>query len=370
MAKIVYAVSGEGRGHAARARTLLEDLGREHEVLLYAPGHAYEMLAPFASRGNVEVRPLPGLFFHYSPDQRLDYLATGAGSLRFVRSFPALISRLGRELEAFAPDLAVTDFEPTLPRAAHRLGLPLLSLDHQHFLRTYDLSSLPPRLRWYARGMASTVPLFCHGQTRTIVSSFFFPPLRRGLRDVTQVGVLLRSEIRQARPESGPHVLAYLRRFGQHNILSALAECGCEVRVYGLGAREAQGNLRFFGIDMKRFAADLASCRALVSTAGNQLIGEAQYLGKAVLAMPEPGNREQEINGHFLDRSGAGLTLPMDALTARQLRGFLDEAGHFAQRIDRRRLCGNPQALAAVHQMLGTSQARPVAEGAPASVVA
>ena len=102
MARLAYAVSGEGRGHAARARTLVEDLAAEHEVLLYAPGQAYEMLASCASEG-VEVRSLPGLRFHYSSRNRLDYVATGAGSLGFLRRFPALIRQVRRELEAFEP---------------------------------------------------------------------------------------------------------------------------------------------------------------------------------------------------------------------------------------------------------------------------
>ena len=359
MARLAYAVSGEGLGHAARARTLVEELAAEHEVLLYAPGQAYEMLAPCASPGRVEVRAIPGLRFRYSSRHRLDYVATGAGSLGFLRRFPGLIRRVREELEEFEPDAVLCDFEPTLPRAAKPLGVPVISLDHQHFLETYDLGSLPARLRWYARLMGLTVPLFVRGQDHTIVSSFYFPPLRPGLTDVTQIGVLLRREIRHARPENGEHLLAYLRRFSGSRVLEVLSEAGCEVRVYGLGERPPQGNLRFLPVDVDRFAEDLARCRALVSTAGNQLIGEAQYLGKAVLAMPEPGNHEQEINGHFLARSGAGVTLPMEQLSAPQLRRFLDDADHFAERIDRRRLCGNPQALALLQGFLEPLGVRP-----------
>ena len=45
---------------------------------------------------------------------------------------------------------------------------------------------------------------------------------------------------------------------------------------------------------------------AVVSTAGNQLVGEALYLGKPVLVMPERVNFEQAINAHYLEQSGAG----------------------------------------------------------------
>ena len=88
-------------------------------------------------------------------------------------------------------------------------------------------------------------------------------------------GVLLLPEILRATPETGSHVVAYLRRFSSSNIMEALENCGCEVRIYGLGARPSAGNLRFRDVDMFRFVEDLATSRALVSTAGNQLFGEA-----------------------------------------------------------------------------------------------
>lgn len=79
-----------------------------------------------------------------------------------------------------------------------------------------------------------------------------------------------------------------------------------EVRMYGLGAQPRRGNLVFRDIDEHRFLEDLATCDAMISTAGNQLVGEALYLAKPVLVLPEARNFEQYINAHFLARSGAG----------------------------------------------------------------
>lgn len=96
------------------------------------------------------------------------------------------------------------------------------------------------------------------------------------------------------------------------------------VRVYGLGERPAQGLLDYRPIDALRFVEDLASCTGLVTTAGNQLIGEAIHLGKPVLAMPEPGNYEQHINAHFIRESGAGMVVDdPHALTVDALRRLL-----------------------------------------------
>jgi uncharacterized protein (TIGR00661 family) len=365
MGKIFYAVSGEGRGHAARARAAIEDLRDEHEIVLYAPGHAFELLAPVYENSAVEVRRLPGLRFHYTASHRLAYLKTAASNLGYVRDLPRLIRRLMRDIEAAQPDLAITDFEPSLPRAARRCGLPFLSLDHQHFLVTYDLSSLPFDLRCYAGMMALAVRACHQGQAHSIVSSFYFPPLRPRVRAVTQIGVLMRPEIRRARPETGRHLVAYLRRFQEPGVYRALAGCGEEVRIYGLGARPAAGRLRFHEVDVHRFTEDLARCRALVTTAGNQLVGEALYLGKPVLAMPESGNREQAVNAHFLRRSGTGLVSSMDAVTAGHVRALLDGADRLTARIDRRRLCGNPAALEIIRRHLAPA-ARPARPPIPA----
>ncbi len=352
MSTLFYAVSGEGRGHAARACTLIEDLRDDHRIVLYAPDLAYDMLEPHYRGTEIEVRQIPGLRFHYSADRRLQYLKTGWESLGYITGLPRLLARLERDFEADEPDLVLTDFEPSLPRVAQRCGVPFVSLDHQHFLVTYDLGSLPFYLRSYAALMALFVRAYFQGQTHSIVSSFYFPRLKAGLKRVTQIGVLLRREIIWARPESGSHLLAYLRRQPPAPVLDALAGCGCEVRVYGMGERSRQGRLSFHRASLQGFAEDLASSRALITTAGNQLLGEALYLGKPVLAMPEPGNREQEINAHFLDRSGAGMAMSMKELTGSTIRKFLDGAGSLRPRVDRNVLCGNPEALRIIRQHL------------------
>lgn len=368
MGKIFYGVSGEGRGHATRARTLTDELTRQgHEVVLFASGLGFELLAPTYLRprvlggnsgGSVELRRVPGLSFHYSTDKRLAYGKTGWHAARYMRQLPSVLATLSDQIEEEEPDLVVTDFEPALPRAARRTGVPFISLDHQHFLVTYDLSSLSWSLRCHAAFMGSFCAAFCRGQAHTMVSSFYFPPLRSDILrqetpTVSQIGVLLRPEILHAQPTMGGHLVAYLRRFSRPHVLQYLDACGVEVRVYGLGEQPVSGNLRFMGTDLTRFAEDLSTSRGLVSTAGNQLMGEALYLGKPVLAMPEPGNREQQINAHFLARSGGGLSVEMERLEASHLSHLL-EGEMVMHPLDRQRLCGNSQAVDWVHQYLSS----------------
>ncbi len=353
MAKIFISMSGEGRGHATRARALTDALSDEgHTMTLFAPGDAGAFLEPLYAGTPVQVRRLPALRFAYDEHHRLRYPATARNLLGFLRGLPATLSELESQIRRECPDLVITDFEPTLPRAARRCGVPVISLDHQHFLRTYDLSGLPRRLRWRAAYMGTLVGIYYWWQRETIVSSFYFPPLRRGCGRVTQVGVLLRPEVLAARPQRGAHLVAYWRRHVSDEVLQALEDTGLEVRVYGLGARPPRRRLSFHPVSEARFVDDLAGCSALICTAGNQLVGEALYLGKPVFALAETNNFEQEINAHFLRETGGGDALRMDEFTPARLHRFLARLGEFRRRLPSERLNGLPAALAVVRRHL------------------
>jgi uncharacterized protein (TIGR00661 family) len=351
MSRIFYSVGGEGRGHATRVRTVIEELRHRHTITLFAPGHAYELLAPVYNRTNVIVKRIPGMLQHNSGSQ-LNYIKTGLFGAKYLVHLPKLVHVLKKEIQTGRPDLVITDFEASLPRAAKACGVPFISLDHQHFLVVSDLSSLPEKLRKKAVLMGKAVKSYYGGQCSTIVSSFYFPPVKPEFQNVTQTGILLRPEIVQMQTENRPYLVAYLRRCASANVLESLAMCGLEVRVYGLSRRPSFGCLRFYDVDIYRFVDDLTGCRGLVSTAGNQLVGEALYLGKPVLAMPEPKNYEQEINAHYLCESGGGLSVSMNKLDVGILRQFLDKAGEYKLRFDRNKLHGNPQALEAIQRHL------------------
>ena len=353
MAKIFVSMSGEGRGHATRIKAVVDSLSPRHCVHILAPGDAHALLAPAYAGTAVTVREIPGLRFSYNGAGRLDFLGTGATASRYLAGFPRLISTVEEQFRAECPDLVITDFEPSLPRAARRCGIPFISLNHQHFLVVNDLSSLPPHLRRHAAFMGMIVRAYYSGMARTIVSSFYFPPLKERFRDrVVQVGVILRPAITEIERRDGDYLVAYLRRFAPASVLRALQECGREVRVYGLGERTAEGNLSFRAVHERHFLDDLAGSAGLVCTAGNQLVGEALYLGKPVLAFPEPANYEQYINAHFLAQEGTGEWVEMDALSGATIRHFLDRGDEYRAKIVPEKYNGTPLALRTIEDFL------------------
>jgi uncharacterized protein (TIGR00661 family) len=91
-------------------------------------------------------------------------------------------------------------------------------------------------------------------------------------------------------------------------------------------------NIEYKPTSPETFAADLASCRAVVCTGGQQLIGEARYFGKPLLIVPIPNQHEQEINARYARREGIGDYCPIAKLSRERIRRFLNQ--HFT--IDQR----------------------------------
>lgn len=352
MARIFYSLAGEGRGHATRVRAIVEQLRHEHEIHLFTYGDAFQFLHPIYHGTNVRVRRIPGLRFHYTPNRKVSYPQTGYQAARYLYHLPRLVAALVRIINEEKPDLIITDFEPALPRAAKKAGVPFISLNHQHFLTTYDLSSLPLYLQWHAFYMGRIVELYHSGQRETIVAAFYQPPLKPWVENVTQVGVLLRPEVlAMPRTEKG-HIVAYWRRFAGEHVIRAAKAANREVRVYGLGVRPPDGNLTFHAIHEQRFLEDLASCDALISTAGNQLLSEALYLGKPALVMPEASNYEQYINAHFLKDMGAGDWVDLESVTPEYVTNFLGNLDQFRSQIAPEKINGLPRALEAIRRHL------------------
>lgn len=352
MARIVYSMAGEGRGHATRVKAVVQRLRERHELILLAPGDAYDLLVGAYGGSDVRIVPFPGLRFGYGKGAGIDPWRTAGGAARYMARLPRLVEGVADLLRTWRPDLAITDFEPSLPRAAKRVGVPLVSLDHQHVLVAGDFSELSTPLRQITWAGSLPVHLWCTGEAALIVSSFYAPPLKPGYHHAQSVGVLLRPEIARMSGEPGRHVIAYFRRTVAPETVEALVGIGQEVRVYGLGERPSRANVHFMPVSEQGFIEDMATATALVTSAGNQVVGEALHLGKPVLGIPEPMNFEQHVNAHFLRAGGGGDWMPASQVTPASIRGFLERVDEYRERIAPGGHDGTGPAVATIERML------------------
>jgi uncharacterized protein (TIGR00661 family) len=344
----------------------------QHRFILLAARDAYDHLYErYHGNPMVSVRRLPGLFFAYR-NHKVDYLRSMLAAVPYLARLSGIVNYVGQMIEREKPSLAITDFEPVLPRAARRHRVPWISLDHQHFLSVSSFQSMPIRFRWRGWFLRCSIPMFYSGQAGEAVSSFFHLPGRPGTDEIPRVGVLLRGSILQAgrmdRPSRG-HILVYVRRHAPESLWHALEWSGRPAIVYGLGKQPPRGQIEFREISDQGFVTDLATCECLVSTAGNQLVGEAFYLNKPVLAIPEPGNFEQQLNAWLVSQSRGGWSTTFEQLTPHLLQQFLLALPALKENLRSLQVSGNAAAKKFIEDHLSLPMSKRSTSSEPSQLI-
>lgn len=348
--RIAYGIFGYGRGHATRAAAVLPELRKRHQLLILAGGDAYDALWPA-----FPIHRIPTLGYVYRSDGRRSSWLTlqhNAWNVLDILLRGPTFRGVVEAIADFRPDVVIADAEPWTHQAAQQLGIPRISFDHFGIL-----AYCRPPITWGDR-LRSRRDVFIYralmGQPqRVIVSSFYDAPPRRA--GVVTIGPMLRDHVLSARPRRGDYLLAYFNK-GRHQftprVEAALQKCGLPVLVYGTPRQGHSGRLDFRPLSNEPFIEDLAGCRAVISTAGNQLVGEAMHLGKPMLVMPEDCV-EQRLNAAALERIGIGVRTTLATLSPATIRAFLAREAEFASRIALLRRDGRGEALQTIERFLG-----------------
>jgi uncharacterized protein (TIGR00661 family) len=83
----------------------------------------------------------------------------------------------------------------------------------------------------------------------------------------------------------------------------------------------------------ENFVRDLASCRAIIATAGFSLIADSIFLRKPYFAVPLRKQFEQTHNAHFLGESGLGEY--SEIVTREALERFLSRLPEYREKLDK-----------------------------------
>jgi uncharacterized protein (TIGR00661 family) len=346
--RIAYGIHGHGRGHATRAWAVLPELARQHETQVFAGGDAYDTLSQA-----FPVESVPALGFAYRDGTRSSWL-TLKHNVPLIADLlwigPATRKVVDR-LREFAPDVVLCDCEPLTFRAAELLSIPRIAFDHFGVMVRCKVDM--PWRDWAESLVDRAVYNLLFGAPeRALVSSFFGAPTRSS--GIRMVGTLLRAQARSLRPSDGSHLLVYFNKGAVQltaPMMRALEGVGVEVRLYGSGREGREGNLHFRAPGDLPFLRDLASCRAVLSTAGNQLVGEAMHLGKPLLVVPER-TVEQRMNAAAIARLGIGEWVRAEKLTSECIRRFLDNGSVYSETARRRARDGRDEALEMLEQWI------------------
>ena len=345
--RIAYGVMGYGRGHAMRSGAVLPSLMAEHEVTVFAGGDAYDVLAPrfptvripiigyvYNERGGHSLQRT--LSRNFSP--MTDLLFGGAGS--------ALVEK---EFRQRGIELVISDSEAWTHRAAQKLKIPRISYDHVGII-AYCKPHFPADLRLLGMRDAIGYRALMGIPERILISSFY--PAEAAYPNMHIVGPMLRPEVLQVQPQEGEFLLAYFNK-GEHQYLPhidrALRLLDQPVVVYGTPYRGQEENLDFRAPSNEGFLHDLANCKGVLSTAGNQLIGEAIHFGKPILALPEEAF-EQRLNAYMIERMGVGMRGDRHRLTPSDIDRFMGNYDYYRSNMGDHARDGRAEATEYLHR--------------------
>lgn len=320
MAKIIYAVAGEGFGHSSRSHLIgrrFIDAG--HDVMFVGSKKSLLYLKQYFKD---RVKPVFGLSFAYK-NAGIDTFETVKKNLSKLAEANKINEQLFRkELEPFRPDLLITDFEPFSAWWAIRKKVPFISIDHQHFLTLCKLRHRPEK--WFERLTASLVTeSYYVAAVAYIIINFFKAPLN--IDAAVSAPPIVRTAVTKISPRQDDFILLYLTAAYERNqLLDMLHRFGDRrFYVYGFDESSRSENCIFKRRSTEGFINDLAGCRGVIACAGFSLISECMYFKKKMLLLPLAGQYEQIVNADYVQMLGLGLEAK--TFDEESLIRFLDE---------------------------------------------
>jgi uncharacterized protein (TIGR00661 family) len=305
--KIFYGICGEGLGHSGRSLALVERLiALGHQVTLFTFADAYRLLSNSGHR----LYRIEGLRWRETASGGVATLGTLCNLGQFLRARRESIDLIRQLALVEQPDLFITDFEPLTALAAASLKIPCVSVDNQHRFCQPLGRNFPFSLRTYGRMAGEFVRRWISSPTQCIVAVFHDCPPSRHFR---RVDALLREQIARLEPSEGDHVLIYGRTQLGRRMAEVASAVPARFIAYGF-AGPAAPNIQYKRASYDEFAADLASSRAVLATAGHQVMSEARYFGKPLLVVPMPNQHEQAINARYARLEGFGDFVAIDEL--------------------------------------------------------
>jgi uncharacterized protein (TIGR00661 family) len=331
--RVLYGVVGEGMGHATRSRVMLEHLlASGHAVHVVVSGRAHKFLVErFRGRSGITITEIEGLNLRFEGND-LDLSESILSNLD--KAPTALAKNLGvmrTLLDGFDPQVVISDFESVAYLYARLHRVPVISIDNMQIINRCRHDRFVSDDQSFSFRMAKlAVKAKLPGAYHYLVSSFFFPPVRKPR--TTLVPPILRPEILQARREPGAHVLVYQTAATNAELVPALQKLPFRFKLYGMGRSGQEGNVELCAFSETGFVDDLRTARAVIAGGGYSLMGEAVHLHVPMLSIPIGGQYEQELNARYLQKLGYGMFA--DALDVPLVERFLSRTDEMASALE------------------------------------
>lgn len=282
--KILYGLQVTGNGHISRGLALLPKLraaGFEVDVIVSGESHL--------SRERID--ELLGVS-HFFKGLKLWMAPGGIDYLKTVSSQKLI--QLIKDID-FIPneyDLVVSDYEPVAGWWGYTHDVLTIGIAHQYAFwgDAPRPAFINPQYEFLYRWVAPVhIPLGSHWRPCTNTT---LPPI-------------IRTEVLEAEPTTGEHILVYHTAFSEEHLEDFLSDqrfADFNFLIYPnvSGRKSSHANITFKEYSPEGFLDDLVNARAILTAGGYTLLSECLHLGKPVFCVPYKGHYEQYCNAEAL----------------------------------------------------------------------
>ena len=345
MAKILYAVCGEGMGHAIRSAVIIKHLLKKNEAIIVSDNKAFDYL----SERFENVYKISGYNIVYDNNEVRNLKTL----IRAMKSLPGDLKRnllfLYRSIKEFKPDFILSDFEPFSNMIANFMRIPLISISNQHILTK---TKMKLSKNFQSRMITKIVNrLYAVRPKKYLITTFFYPEVKNKKR-ASLFPPILREEVFSLRPALKDHVLVYQTSKTYEKLVPILKKIvNQKFIVYGLDKNKKERNVIFRKFNEDKFLKELASSKAVITNGGFTLIGEALHLGKPILSVPVRKQYEQTLNAAFVQKLKYG-EYHAD-LSEKAILGFLSNLGVYRESLKKYKRNDNSKILKEIDSLLG-----------------
>lgn len=317
MAKFLFIVQGEGRGHLTQAISLYEILSRNgHQVVATMVGVTKNRKIPSFYKEAIAAPTVgfesPSLI--YGKGKAPNLLLTLGSQLIKAKQYFKNADLVHATVLQYQPDLIVNFYEMAAGfyNFFYRPHIPTVSIGHQYLLLHKQFQSISGKKLDRVLLNLNT-RLTAIGTSRKLALSFY-PMPGYPAENMHVTPPLIRSIVKEQFVEKNNYLLAYvthakiaedLQKWQAKNSHETIH---CFVDKKGLKkSKQTASNFFLHPIDPEHYLDKMAKCKGLVTTAGFESVCEAMYLGKPVMMVPVKKHIEQRINAHDGQRAGAGI---------------------------------------------------------------
>lgn len=322
--RIFYAVNSNGQGHINRSRIQIAQLQQEgHEVdVLYAgktpPAYVSEISQTYLFRDSF-------IEFYNPKVHKVNYFRTikhNFGNLLYYR-------RIRKELETTIKEgnytVILSDTERYSSIIAKKLGIPLISIDHQHSI--YHPDCVRPKKNIFDDLMFRIALKIMMPYYNIALATDYQKEksIKKHKKDIV-VPLIWKPEFDQFdRDIVKNHFTVYIARHDKQTLLDIFSSFpSVNFEVFGFDIEKQVENVFFKKTSRKGFLESIVYSKGVIGNAGFSFTSEACVLNKIMLLKPIKSQYEQMTNAYRLKKLDRAIVI--DRLTKVAVEEFIDYA--------------------------------------------